>query len=251
MQLSTEQYEALLQGLNPAYVANRRGGGGASLSYVEAWHIKRTLTRIFGFGGWSSEVLEAEHMFTEEVPSNRGVNYHVGYKVVLRLSVADNLGGMAVYAEAAVGSATLPSLGEAHDMAIKTAESDALKRCAISFGDQFGLSLYNGGSIEPVVVSTLNPPIDYTPTPPADRTSLNSGTPLPTPPPDSEEGAAWHARMAGFVRDGDAAGLIGLRTEANAANANDLMYRGRTVASWFDTAMQQVGQAGVRDTPNA
>lgn len=251
MQLSTEQYEALLQGLNPAYVANRRGGGGATLSYVEAWHIKRTLTRIFGFGGWSAEVLEAEHMFTEEVPTNRGVNYHVGYKVLMRLTIVDTYGMPTCFTEAAVGSATLPQLGEAHDMAVKTAESDALKRCAINLGDQFGLSLYNGGSVEPVVVMTLNPPSDYLPSEPRTNTSINEGTPLPTPPPDSEEGAAWHARMAPFVRDGDAAGLIALRTEANVANANDLMYRGRTVASWFDTAMQQVGQAGVRDTPNA
>ena len=150
MQLSTEQYEALLQGLNPAYVANRRDGGGATLSYVEAWHIKRTLTRIFGFGGWSAEVLEAEHMFTEEAPTNRGVNYHVGYKVLMRLTIVDTYGMPTCFTEAAVGSATLPQLGEAHDMAVKTAESDALKRCAINLGDQFGLSLYNGGSVEPV-----------------------------------------------------------------------------------------------------
>jgi hypothetical protein len=43
-------------------------------------------------------------------------------------------------------------------MAIKTAESDALKRAAINIGDQFGLSLYNNGSTTPVVVKTLVAP---------------------------------------------------------------------------------------------
>jgi hypothetical protein len=41
-------------------------------------------------------------------------------------------------------------------MAIKTAESDALKRAAINLGTQFGLSLYNNGSLRDVVVQTLD-----------------------------------------------------------------------------------------------
>jgi hypothetical protein len=41
-------------------------------------------------------------------------------------------------------------------MAIKTAESDALKRAAINLGTQFGLSLYNNGSMRDVVVQTLD-----------------------------------------------------------------------------------------------
>ena len=45
--------------------------------------------------------------------------------------------------------------GEAHDMAIKTAESDALKRAAINLGTQFGLSLYDEGSMKDVVGMTL------------------------------------------------------------------------------------------------
>jgi hypothetical protein len=36
-------------------------------------------------------------------------------------------------------------------MAIKTAETQALKRCAINLGDQFGLSLYRNGSTAPLV----------------------------------------------------------------------------------------------------
>ena len=81
-----------------------------------------------------------------------GDKTNVGYKVVGQLRIHAT---GATYTEAAVGSATLPQRGEAHDMAVKTAESDALKRAAINLGDQFGLSLYNNGAVAPVVVKTL------------------------------------------------------------------------------------------------
>lgn len=84
--------------------------------------------------------------------SDNGGKFHVGYKVVGQLRIHAT---GATYTEAAVGSATLPQRGEAHDMAVKTAESDALKRAAINLGDQFGLSLYNNGAVAPVVVKTL------------------------------------------------------------------------------------------------
>ena len=51
-----------------------------------------------------------------------------------------------------------PQRGESHDMAVKTAESDAIKRAAINLGTQFGLSLYNNGSLKDIVVMTLSSP---------------------------------------------------------------------------------------------
>lgn len=52
-----------------------------------------------------------------------------------------------------------PSLGDAHDQAMKTALSQGLKRCAANLGDQFGMSLYNGGSYDAVVLGTLAGPV--------------------------------------------------------------------------------------------
>ena len=146
--ITVEQQEILIKGLNGNRVAQRKGGGGRSLSYLEAWDVKAHLIRIFGFGGFSSEVLSAEQVFEEKMEKN----WSVGYKVVLQLTVRSL---DCTYTEAAVGSAMLPQRGEAHDMAVKTAESDALKRAAINLGDQFGLSLYNNGSTSPVVIQTL------------------------------------------------------------------------------------------------
>lgn len=151
MAITPQQYEQLLKSLNTNRVAKRSGGGGRQLSYLEAWDVKAHLIRIFGFGEWSWDVLSAELMFE----SINGDKTSVGYKVIGQLRIHAT---GATYTEAAVGSSNLPQRGEAHDMAIKTAESDAIKRAAINLGTQFGLSLYDNGSTNDVVKATLIKP---------------------------------------------------------------------------------------------
>jgi recombination DNA repair RAD52 pathway protein len=146
--LSTHQIEQLLRGINPNRVASRRGGGGKSLAYVEAFDIKAHMIRIFGFGEWSWDVLSADLAYAIQGEKN----WEVGYRVIGKLTIHAT---GATYTEAAVGMASLPNVGEAHDMAVKTAESDAFKRAAINLGDQFGLSLYKNGQTAPVVIATI------------------------------------------------------------------------------------------------
>ena len=155
MKLTQEQYEQLLKPLSASRVA-QRNQAGISLSYLEAWDVKAHLIRLFGFGGWSADVISADLAFEDKDEKGR---WNVGYKVVMRLRLhTDAFSDDTTYTEAAVGSATLPQRGEAHDMAIKTAESDALKRAAINLGTQFGLSLYDNGNRNDVVKKTLVPP---------------------------------------------------------------------------------------------
>lgn len=146
--LNERQYAQLLAPLNEKRVAKRQQAG-RNLSYLEAWDVKAHLNRIFGFLNWSADVLSADLAFEEK---NEKGQWNVGYKVVLRLDINNT----ATYTEAAVGAASLPQRGEAHDMAVKTAESDALKRAAINLGTQFGLSLYDNGSLRDVVIQTLD-----------------------------------------------------------------------------------------------
>ena len=147
--INPRQREILLKGINPKRIA-QRNQAGRSLSYLEAWDVKAHLIRIFGFGGWSWNVTTADVAFEDQ---NEKGQWQVGYKVIGTLLIHSL---KCEYTEAAIGSASLPQRGEAHDMAIKTAESDALKRAAINLGDQFGLSLYNNGSTTPVVIETLD-----------------------------------------------------------------------------------------------
>lgn len=149
--LTVDQFSFLLSDLNPNRVASRKQAG-RSLSYLEAWDVRATLIQTFGFGGYSAEVLDSFLMFEEQ---NEKGQWQVGYKVTLKLTVP-SLG--CVYTEAAVGGSSLPQRSEAHDMAVKTAESDALKRAAMNLGTQFGLSLYNNGTKKDVVRRTMVAP---------------------------------------------------------------------------------------------
>ena len=118
--INQAQYDQLLKPLHPSRVA-KRSQAGRQFSYLEAWDVKAHLIRIFGFGKWSWQVHSAELAFEEK---NEKSQWNVGYKVIGELRIHDL---NCYYVEAAVGSASLPQRGEAHDMAIKTAESDALK----------------------------------------------------------------------------------------------------------------------------
>lgn len=181
MKLTHQQYEQLLKPLNASRVA-QRNQAGISLSYLEAWDVKAHLIRIFGFGGWSADVLSADLAFEDKDEKGR---WNVGYRVVMRLRIhGDDYAGDATYTEAAVGSATLPQRGEAHDMAIKTAESDALKRAAINLGTQFGLSLYDNGNRNDVVRATLVTPQGYV---------TADGEAAPAAAPRNEMLASWVA----------------------------------------------------------
>lgn len=135
--------------LHPARVRTR-SQGGASLSYLEAYDVKAMLIRVFGFGGFSTHIVNTDVIDIREVPNRQGnaTNFKASVMVTLQLTIPSL---EASYTEAAVGTATLPDVGQALDMATKTAESDALKRCATYLGTQFGLGLYNQGSTEEVV----------------------------------------------------------------------------------------------------
>lgn len=156
--INAEQYDVLMQPLRPHRVA-KRTVSGRELSYLEAWDVKAHLTRIFGFGNFDSETIHEQFLGAREYESDKGkdmveVIWHARHRLVVR----DQHGGeIARYCEGAVGSASGPvtQTGDLHDNALKSAASDALKRCATNLGTQFGLSLYANGSKNDVVKTTL------------------------------------------------------------------------------------------------
>lgn len=157
--LTTQQYNLLLRPV----AEQRVGRNPKGFAHMEAWDIRRTLTRIFGFGGFDEEILSVDLVAQIEIPPQNQTGrsrWSVVYRVTMRLTVRYVDGtAMAVYENGACGDSTnQPSLGDCHDNAFKTGLSQALKRCAINLGDQFGLSLYNAESREPVIVGTLNAP---------------------------------------------------------------------------------------------
>lgn len=158
MGFNGKQLEVLAKPINHTRIAKRRQGG-KELSYLEAYDVKAHLIRVCGYGNFDTELLDYHFIATREYESNdKKPMVEVIYSARVRLSIRDAHGeGVCTYVEGACGSASGPAsmLGEHHDNALKTAESDALKRCAINLGNQFGLSLYDNGSTGDVVRGTL------------------------------------------------------------------------------------------------
>jgi hypothetical protein len=147
-QLNERQLRALFSGIDQSRVQILKGN-----SYVKSWDVRRWLNRIFGFGGWDVETLELVVASSNSVQDGTKLRHTVVYRAQVRLTIKDENGKpIAHYEDGSAGDAVnQPSIGDAHDNAMKTALSGALKRCAANLGDQFGLSLYNGGDIRPQV----------------------------------------------------------------------------------------------------
>ncbi len=165
--LNREQFDRLIKHINAARVSI----DGKKFKHVEAHDIRAHLNRIFGFARWSAETLSCslifetvaapgEHTYKKTGKTNSIPVWTVCYKAQAMLTVkAPDGTPLATYTEYATGdSQANPDRADAHDLAIKTAESQALKRSAMNLGDQFGLSLYNNGSIEALVLDCVIKP---------------------------------------------------------------------------------------------
>lgn len=154
--LTDWQLKLLFTPVHGNRVRNLRG-----MAHMEAWDIRRELIRVFGFGGFNIQTLALDLVAERETKQGDRSRWTVVYRAQVRLTVKDAGGRvLAEYEDGAAGdSQNQPSLGDAHDMAMKTALSQAMKRCAVNLGDQFGLSLYNNGSRDAVVGwSAAHPP---------------------------------------------------------------------------------------------
>lgn len=155
--LSERQREVLFRPLNGQRVATRQG-----MSYLEEWDVEAHLTRIFGFEGWDKEI-SYELIFEEAVEwidsktKAQKSGWDVAYSARCRLVIKDPDGNEISHREDAGAGDALhqPSRSDAHHLALTSAVATALKRAAKSLGNQFGLSLYDKGSLRSVVGSSL------------------------------------------------------------------------------------------------
>ena len=134
MEFSKEQVEKLNEPILGANVKEREAGWGGkdnTLAYVEGYHVIAEANRIFGFGGWSSETIETTCVQNEPKA--------VSYIAKVRITVGD-----VIREGTGAGHGNQNNHGNNHESAIKEAETDARKRAFMQFGNQFGLSLYNG-----------------------------------------------------------------------------------------------------------
>jgi len=121
----------------PKHVKSRQAGG-ATLHYIEGWQVIAEANRIFGFDGWDRETLSSNCVW---MGCNHG-EHTIAYTAKVRITV--RAGETIIVREGSgSGEARAFSPGQAHELALKSAETDATKRALASFGNVFGLALYD------------------------------------------------------------------------------------------------------------
>lgn len=111
---------------------------GATLSYIEGWQVIAEANRIFGFDGWDRETVWAERIWEDSRREPKACAYAV--RVRIRVRAGDTI---VCRDGSGVGQGNGATLGEAHERALKEAETDATKRALTTFGNLFGLALYD------------------------------------------------------------------------------------------------------------
>jgi len=137
MTFTSEQNAALAAPLSRDVVAERTQSG-RKLSYIEAWHAIAEANRIFGFDAWDRELVEMRLVAERERSVGTGQGWGVSYIAKVRVRVGD-----IIREGCGSGHGIDRDLGLAHESASKEAESDAMKRAFMTFGNPFGLALYD------------------------------------------------------------------------------------------------------------
>ncbi len=138
-----EQLKSLKAPINPDRVASREQGG-RRFKYVEAVDDIRAANGIFGLGMWDWNVINGPTIVQQGSRPGKGENpptnwyaWHVHGRLTVRGPEGSvSMDGVGVSIQSSDGA-------EGAEMAIKAADTDALKRALKNFGDQFGLSLYD------------------------------------------------------------------------------------------------------------
>jgi len=129
-----------LKGSLSAQVVKQREQSGKKLFYVEGWWVIREMNRIFGFDGWNQDIIEIKCVNQTERKIGRQQKDGWGVSYIARVKL--NVGGICREGVGA-GHGIDADLGLAHESAIKEAATDAMKRAAMTFGNPFGLALYD------------------------------------------------------------------------------------------------------------
>ena len=144
--LSPEQAAALAAPLNRANVQTR-SQAGRSFNYLEGWVAIREANRIFGFDGWQRETIELRCVSESQRPIGREQKsgWGVTYIARVRIRLGSQVSGAPTLVRegSGAGHGIDVDLGLAHESALKEAETDAMKRALMTFGNPFGLALYD------------------------------------------------------------------------------------------------------------
>jgi len=134
----TDQQSRQLKAKLDAQHVRTRQANGTTLHYVEGWHVIAEANRIFGYDGWDRRTLFTNCIWTGTCDRD----YLAAYTAKVRIYV--RAGDVLIVREGSgTGEGKAPTPGQAHEIALKSAETDATKRALATFGNIFGLALYD------------------------------------------------------------------------------------------------------------
>lgn len=133
--LTNEQIVELKKPLDPKHVKAPTGGFGPKGDYIEGWLVINELNRIFGFDGWSYTIDLSRDSLDKADGKDQ---WQAAYTCICTLRV-----GEVTRQDVGFGSGFAKQIGDAIEGATKEAATDALKRAARTFGNAFGLALYD------------------------------------------------------------------------------------------------------------
>lgn len=140
---SARQRELLAAPLDRAKVRHREQGR-LRVSYLEGWQVIAEANLIFGFDGWDRLTLNASSVAEHERPVGRDRKSGWGVTYTARVRIVVIAGERCLIREGSgAGHGIDLDQGLAHESALKEAETDATKRALMSFGNAFGLALYD------------------------------------------------------------------------------------------------------------
>jgi len=134
MALRDTQVRQLKAKLEGKHVKTRKANG-TDLHYVEGWHVIAEANRIFGYDAWDRRTLNSHCVWS----GASGASCSAAYTAKVRVSV--RAGDITIVREGSgTGEGRAPTPGQAHELALKGAETDATKRALATFGNPFGLA---------------------------------------------------------------------------------------------------------------
>ncbi|MFZ0408040.1 MAG: RAD52 family DNA repair protein [Cyanobium sp.] len=141
---SAEQIQSLSAPLDRGKVRQREQGR-AKVSYLEGWQVIAEANRIFGFDGWQRETIQTRCVSQAEraIGRDNRPGWGVTYTSRVRITVGGTAQTPVIREGSGAGHGIDVDLGQAHESALKEAETDAMKRALMTFGNPFGLALYD------------------------------------------------------------------------------------------------------------
>ena len=137
MGFDQQQRKALRAKLRHANIRSRVQNG-TTLHYIEGWWVVAEANRIFGHENWDRETRPPTCIWSDRHRGQVACLYSSQVRITVRAGdtvvTRDGLG---------TGFGRGASPESAHEIAMKAAETDATKRALATFGNPFGLALYD------------------------------------------------------------------------------------------------------------